>query len=81
MERSKMDNQEAIKIVQKCIWDWKCGHDGELNDVLKYLKPKNKEAYKIVIEIAQVEDQLIEQAMMQFQPLLEQLKETLIQAE
>jgi len=72
-----MDNQEIIKKVQKCIWDWRVIH-GELSEVISELKESNKEAYKIVIKIARVEAQLIEQGMLQFIPLFQKLKETLL---
>ena len=72
-----MDNQEIIKKVQKCIWDWK-GIHGELSDVINELKESNEEAYKIVIKIARVEAQLIDQASLEFTPLFQKLKETLL---
>lgn len=68
-----MNDDEAIQLVEKCVWDWKNIH-GELNEVLQYLKKRNNAAHSCVLEIAEIEDRLIEEAQDQFQPLLEKLK-------
>ncbi len=72
----KMEKQEIIKKIEKVVWDWKSLHT-EISDVLNALD-KDSEEYKIVLEIANVESQLIEEAQARFEPLLRKLKEKLL---
>ena len=71
-----MDKREIIKKIEKVVWDWKSIH-GEINEVLNALE-KGSEEYKIVLEIAQIENELIEEAQLRFEPLLYKLKEILL---
>ena len=71
-----MDKNEIIKKIQKVVWDWKELHS-EISEVLNALDPKSDE-YKVVMEIARVENQLVEQAQDQLWPLFQKLKEILL---
>lgn len=82
MERQKilkMINDEDWKMVQKVqkvISEWKNIHT-DLNEAMKYFEDKNPEAYKVIIEISKVENNLIEKANEEFSPLMTKLKKIL----
>ncbi len=71
-----MDKEKIIRKIEKVVWDWKSMHQ-EISDVLNMLN-KDSEEYKIVLEMAQIESQLIEEAQSKFEPLLQKLKEKLL---
>lgn len=72
-----MNDKKALKLVEKAIWDWKNIHT-ELSDVMLYFEKTNPEAYKIVSELAEEEERLIEQADLVFGSLLQKLKKVVM---
>lgn len=73
----KMDNKGALKIVEKAIWDWKYPHT-ELNDAARHFQETNPKASKIITEIMEEEERLIEQADLVLRPLLYKLKKSVM---
>ena len=73
MIKIKMNDKQAIRAVEKVVWDWKNMHS-ELNDAILHFEKTNPKAYKIVSEIADEEARLIEEANMTLTPLLHKLK-------
>jgi len=71
-----MNEKDALKKVEKNISEWK-SMQTELNEVINYFKENNKEAYVITIKIAETESQLIEEAYLKLNPLLEKLKKSI----
>lgn len=74
----KMDNKRALKIVEKAIWDWKCPHN-KLNDAARHFEEINPKASKIITEIMEEEERLIEQADLILRPLLYKLKKIIME--
>ena len=57
-------------------FEWRNIH-AEISEAMNYFEGKNKEAYKILIKMAEVEDKLAEQAVEEFPPLMFKLKKAL----
>lgn len=72
-----MDNKKALKIVEKAIWDWKYQHT-ELNDASRHFEEINPKASKIITEIMEEEERIIEQADLVLRPLLYKLKKSVM---
>lgn len=69
----KINDKRALKIVEKAIWGWKYPHT-ELNDAARHFEETNPKASKIITEIMEEEERLIEQADLALRPLLYKLK-------
>ena len=69
----KINDKKALKIVEKAIWDWKYPHTN-LNDVASHFEETNPKASKIITQIMEEEERLIEQADSVLRPLLYKLK-------
>jgi len=73
-----MINKEDWKIVnkvQKAVLDW--GQHKEINDAISFFQKRNKEAYKILVEMANIEARKGEETIENLRPLLFKLKEVL----
>jgi len=68
-----MNDKKALKLVEKAIWDWKALHE-DFSVAMNHFKTINPEAYRVIVEMAEVESQLIEEADLKLGPLLEKLK-------
>ncbi|HLD37863.1 MAG TPA: hypothetical protein VJA20_00290 [Candidatus Nanoarchaeia archaeon] len=67
---------KIVQKVQKVTFEWRNIH-AEISEAMNYFEGKNKEAYKILIKMAEVEDKLAEQAVEEFPPLMFKLKKAL----
>lgn len=75
-KRKKRNDKRALKIVEKAIWDWKYTHT-ELNDAARHFEETNPKASKIITEIMEEEERLVEQADLVLHPLLYKLKKAI----
>ena len=48
---------KIVQKVQKVTFEWRNIH-AEISEAMNYFEGKNKEAYKILIKMAEVEDKL-----------------------
>ncbi len=71
----KEKDWEMVQKVQKAISDW--GQHKEINEAISFFKEKNSQAYKILIEMANIEARKSEEAREELKPLFFNLKKTL----
>ena len=64
---------KIVQKFQKVTFEWRNIHT-DINEAMNYFEGKNNEAYKALIEIAELENSLAGRAAREFPPLMFKLK-------